>query len=472
MPPLQQDKSDIIANVKAYQSCYKTFEIQLLAVNKDNSWYGLYVVARLSVNDKPEAHEIPFDMNSKLAIIRYVEKYDMKKFTRFIEGIGGVVEIPKWSIMLTELSSSSIVKQEKAGWSLWRLVDDTEGWPAIIFHAGGNQIQAVADIDELTKLMKKSKPVSFSSLEQMTQKQLNVQLSPSVGISVFVVAPIYIRLENAVLSDKGHLSAEVRIHSSFSPSLLSLNVVYETAGGAHVGNYSQDLGDGGIRDGEFVVYKVEDKSDKEEVNAARMVLSLGNWTTEEVITITKHNISTSSPPDTLLPVLKMFNGGRQLNEFLAGSAGKAREHQAAVAWLLSILGLKTILLSNLSTDLEMIYDDSKIKRGSADVLAFDPDTNKIMVIDATLWTPGTKLDEIRNTAEYIKEKTGIQVIPVVLSRLNLKSAKKQTEDDIVNVIDVDDVRSILALVEVGKVKEAKQAFLDMLEKRPEGLPVY
>lgn len=463
MPPLQQDKDSIISIVKAYESSYKSIEIDVLAAAKENSLYGLYMVARLSHEEKPEEESVMLTIDDKIVIFRRIEKFDIKRFRNLVERIGGVLEICNKQIMLNELPSSSIIRHEKPGWSLGKIFDK-QNWPAYTLSVNGRPIQSVVNINELTDLMNNRGQILFTSLEQLTDNQLGIQLSSTTSVSVVVVAPVYCKLENLGLTSDAHLSGSFRIHKAFDHSSARLRVVYETADGAHAGSYSRDFADEGSEDGVFLVYKIKDSANKDKVNAARIFFSMGDWKSKDYINVSGNTATPVSPKDTLLPVLKMFHGGKEMENFLIGTTGRDSEHEAATSWLLSILGFKTFLMSNKAKSIELIFDENKVSRGSTDVLVCDPDSNRCIIVDATIGVPDSKIDAIRSTSEYIKEKTGIQVIPVILSRASSRTAKKLTEDDVVRIVDVDDVRGILNLLSEGKNDEAKQLFLSLLNK--------
>lgn len=63
--PLQDDKQSIINKAKTHQSCYKTIQTEILAMEKDNSWYGLYVSVRLSTENTVQRDDVLFSAENK-----------------------------------------------------------------------------------------------------------------------------------------------------------------------------------------------------------------------------------------------------------------------------------------------------------------------------------------------------------------------------------------------------------------------
>ena len=107
--------------------------------------------------------------------------------------------------------------------------------------------------------------------------------------------------------------------------------------------------------------------------------------------------------------------------------------------------------------------EEKAQRGSADILASYCENNveHIMAIDCTITVPdGTKIDMIKNTADYRSRKIRYPIKPVIVTSANTSVVKEDGKKNGVKIIDHTDIEKILMHYDKGHNWPAVQVILN------------
>jgi hypothetical protein len=151
-----------------------------------------------------------------------------------------------------------------------------------------------------------------------------------------------------------------------------------------------------------------------------------------------------SPSEGFGPFKKafiLFDAGKKMEERLLNPKEK-EDLEFAFTWLLEMLNFSAI---NLGLGKDEIIREEKTQRGSADILAISSeDPKEIIVIDCTIGVPdGNKIDNIKNTSDYISRKIGIPIKPVIVTPAITSVVKEDGRKHGVIILDRTDIEKIL-----------------------------
>jgi hypothetical protein len=194
-------------------------------------------------------------------------------------------------------------------------------------------------------------------------------------------------------------------------------------------------------------------------------LKLGDLGLLDTLRVNAHELvekKPKEPDDALLPAFRFFKASIKIKEFLF-SNGVKREREVATSWLISLLGFRPLFVA-FNEECEKIMD-RKVEKESADVLAGDTQSDRILLIDNIVTTPKDKtIQDMKNAAERIAGQIGKKVIPVIFSGEKCDVLKKGIQGEPVCIIDSKDVEEIMEAIENNDVKAAKGVFLSLLSK--------
>jgi len=171
-----------------------------------------------------------------------------------------------------------------------------------------------------------------------------------------------------------------------------------------------------------------------------------------------------SPPErnVLFEALKFFCPESELR-LLLGSPHKKKSKKLKpgaafelhVAWLLGFLGLSTAVLGEYE---HIVAPETKIRRGSVDILAASQRHRRLVLVACTIGAP--KEDDftnVLNTAEIISREvftgTGVRVQPLVCTSVRGFPASKDIVEGLVGLPIIDGDRLELLLRLIGAARE-------------------
>jgi hypothetical protein len=166
--------------------------------------------------------------------------------------------------------------KENADWDMFDL-KDPEGWPAhILFYTGKPLGDILPDERELTDQLIIQQPTGFSSLAELSSQLIGFPIVPASATRLYVVAPMYVKLDSIILTSNGILTAAFLCHESFSTTGARFSVLY----------YSelQQIDTFNIsipsvlaeQSPKFRIYEINEKRDIEDVISADILLVYDN----------------------------------------------------------------------------------------------------------------------------------------------------------------------------------------------------
>ena len=153
----------------------------------------------------------------------------------------------------------------------------------------------------------------------------------------------------------------------------------------------------------------------------------------------------------------LFDAGKKMETHLLNPVD-AKDFEVAVSWLLENIGIRHFELGR-----DEAVRDNKTEKGSADIIAYDPESNVLFVIDCTIGVPSEpKIDKIRSTAEYISRKISYPVEAVIFTSRKAEATKDQARKCNVTVVDNTDLEKMIGFYKKGHSYPAKKVFLNIV----------
>lgn len=185
---------------------------------------------RLSFQDrKPYARNL-FSLNNRLQAKCKIEKFDLDKLSNYINDLNNCTfSFSKTEIFISEHKDPVLKNEENANWNVFGL-KDPEGWPAQILYFPSKFLSDILpDERDITDELKIQQHRGFSSLGELSNELVGFTIVPASATRVYVVAPIYEKLDKIILTSNGILTAAFLCHESLSTSHQRISVLYYSA---------------------------------------------------------------------------------------------------------------------------------------------------------------------------------------------------------------------------------------------------
>ena len=140
----------------------------------------------------------------------------------------------------------------------------------------------------------------------------------------------------------------------------------------------------------------------------------------------------------------LFDAGKNMEKHLLDPKTE-KDFEAAFSWLLEMVGIQSLKLGR-----DEIVRENKTEKGSADIIAYDSESSKVLLIDCTIGVPSEpKIDRIKNTADYISRKITFSVEAVIVTAVKSPLAKGLAQKYDVKILDNTDLEKLIGLCKKG-----------------------
>lgn len=165
----------------------------------------------------------------------------------------------------------------------------------------------------------------------------------------------------------------------------------------------------------------------------------------------------SETSDPFSQTFALFDAGKNMETHLLNPKD-AEDLVASFSWLLEMIDIRALKLGRDET-----VRENKTQKGSADIIAYDSKSNKMLVIDCTIGVPSeSKIDKIKNTAEYISRKTKLPVGAAIVTAEKSPAAKQLAGKFYVKIIDNTDLERMIGSYKKGHNHPARKIVLDSI----------
>ena len=431
--------------IKEHGETWKFLESDTIATRNDERWFALCIIMRLSAYEKSEEEKELFKIKDKIVVLHRVQKIDLGLLETIFEDLRkGSIHLLDMDISLEGFTSCDYIKEEKERWTREQL-RDMEGWPALILRSYGKSAsELLKNYDELIEsLNTHSEP--YESLEQLSKKYVGLEIGSGYACCLYVVAPLYYKLDNISLSENGELKASLKCHRCFGPSNFKLSAVY-SSGQEVIDSFRVSFPKvEGIGD-DFIQCPIDEKRNRKDVREATLYLTYmdrkirTDWIRNEAAVV-KGNLR--------------LIAHEVLDEDLEGltdalRAKKKKLFEPAVSMLLHLAGFNVEPLGSV---------EERLGRPLIDILAFSSDNHHLLVAGCTI--EGISPDEISKIAEraksiaraYSDAHEYVEVKPVLFTSLDYRdigeTVKKIAREDDVVILSQESISDMLNKIRSG-----------------------
>lgn len=149
---------------------------------------------------------------------------------------------------------------------------------------------------------------------------------------------------------------------------------------------------------------------------------------------------TTQTPDPFTQTFSLFDAGKNMEKHLLNPKDE-EDFVASFSWLLEMIDIRSLKLGR-----DEIVRENKTQKGSADIIAYDSKSNKVLVVDCTIGVPSEpKIDKIRNTAKYIARRITFPVEAVIVAAAKSPAVKDQAQKYHVKILDNTDLEKLIGL---------------------------
>ena len=150
-------------------------------------------------------------------------------------------------------------------------------------------------------------------------------------------------------------------------------------------------------------------------------------------------------PDPFSQTFALFDAGKNMEAHLLNPKND-EDFTASFSWLLEMTGIQSLKLGRDET-----VRENKTHKGSADIIAHDHESNKVLAIDCTIGVPSeSKIDKIKGTADYISRKITFSVKAVIVTAAKAPAQKDQAIKYHVKILDNTDLEKLIGLYKKGQ----------------------
>lgn len=267
------------------------------------------------------------------------------------------------------------------------------------------------------------------------------------SINIFFNLPIYATLVRINYKGGNEIAATLKVHEKIVDSCKAWLIrmgPYDIAPILEREEYNLATCDRTVQEG-FAYITLEhdfnalDSNDDIQINLFHK--DLGYLFTEE----SRLNDLVKPSEDSLIQSFNLFDAGKKVEENLLNPKDD-KIFVMAVSWLLETINMRTLMLGRR---FEIIRENG-IEKGSADILACDSISKRLVVIDCTVSPPpANKIDKIRNTANYVSRKINNIAKPLIITPSDASAAKHAAKTYGVTILDKTDLEKMLDLFNKG-----------------------
>lgn len=150
------------------------------------------------------------------------------------------------------------------------------------------------------------------------------------------------------------------------------------------------------------------------------------------------------PSEPFSQTFALFDAGKNMEEHLLDPRND-EDLVASVSWLFEMIGIWSLKLGRDET-----VRENKTEKGSADIIAYDPESKEMLLVDCTIAVPSEpKIDKIRSTADYISRKIGSPIKAVIVTAKKSTAAKQLARRCYVKLIDNTDLERMIGFYKKG-----------------------
>jgi tetratricopeptide (TPR) repeat protein len=253
---------------------WRSIEIKVLASKVENRWINLGTIIKLSLEEKEAEERELFQLPDCIKVLQQVKKFNLADFRTMLSGLNKSIKVKDLEIVSESLGDFYHLTKEKENWTE-NGITDTEGWPAYLLRCYGKHPRELLkeNIDKIDEALR-ANIEPFVDIADLSANYIFTVGGAHVT-AIYVIAPIYVKLEGLALSTAGELRLGLRCHKSIDIKNLRMNVILSSAS-ANVERFQLSFGDKARIEGDFLVIDQVVKKDLVSIKGARTYLFYGD----------------------------------------------------------------------------------------------------------------------------------------------------------------------------------------------------
>lgn len=458
---------------------YRSIDIRCAAVKEDTGWTNAYTVIRLTYEAPSAAEERLCQLQKRHGTVHadlfrvLIDRRPFSEWQDLCDSLArGIIKICDTAVNLgqrMELAKEhAYLQPDYSGIRPF----DSNHWPVANFWLFPHQDPLTGDATarEAARLGYRD---AYEAVNLLCQ--LNVGAGQALGSHFLLSAPAFAVISGARASLKEHrIEVAVKKHASLSPltgvAVFSGPRTYAGEPPKHrvrIDQFLEDSGNGDLRSASACV-SLEGVEEDDAIQISLLHPRIG-----ELHSFYSHQIRNLVPPaerNVLFEALKFFCPEPELRMLLSSphkKQGKKFKPEAAfelhIAWLLGLFGLSTAVLGEYE---HIVAPETKVRRGTVDVLAASQRDKKLVLVACTIGVPKEDdFSNLLNTARIIADEvfagTSVRVLPVVCTGVRGQGTYREDIEGLsgLPILDADLLEVALELVKAGRERD----FLAFLE---------
>ncbi len=455
------DRMPLREAISIINKLYESFGLKSMILLRDNEWINLVTVitlTRRTVKDLSNEYRLLEERLGKLDYDNFkiiIQARPIEEFNDTVTEIGkGYLKIGDLHTKLLSQKVSEFINERITRSSyVLRVGEYTE------YDCYG------------LKLDMEDTPINLLSYNGISASELGVQnfndLSRSwlglerleTSINVHLIIPIYATVTGIQYKGGNEINATLKMHQRF----LDESKIWVIRKGP--GDYAPILErskydvrscEKAIQDGFIYVSLIHNFSDlgSDDVIIVDILHDDLGLLEEQIMRMRNF---TKKVLDPFSQTFTLFDAGKKIEEHLLNPRDD-EDFVAAFSWLLEMIDIQSIRLGR-----DEVVRENKTQKGSADIIAYDSNSNNLLAIDCTLGVPSEpKIDRIKNTADYISRMITFSVKAVIVTSRKSPAAKDQAKRYNVKMLDNTDLEELIGFYKRGKqyLPRAKRIVLE------------
>jgi len=424
---------------------YESFGLKSMILRKDDEWINLVTVINLTRRTIEDLN------NEYISLEDSIGKIDEDNFkiefqARPISEINDLVtEIQTGRLKIGELPTKLISEKPEI------FTDRKIGRSSLIFRIG-----EYAEFEHYSAtLIMDTPPVYFLRDGGISDKTLGINSFQDIAVSwlgiqnleaptnVHLLIPLYATLTGLQYQGGNEIKVTLKMH----PKLLDKSKAWVTRKGPYAAArflerklYDLNSLDKTTQNGFIyitITHNFSGLGPEDEIIVSVLNEELGMLIEQS----TKRIFFTPKISNPFSQMFYLFDAKKKMEEHLLNPKDD-EDLDSGFSWLLEMMDIRSLRLAKKGENIS----EAKVKKGSADIIAYDSNSNMLLAIDCTRGVPrGDKIDRIKNTANYISRRIKLQVKAMIVTSVNASTQKEIAETNNVRILDITDLDELISL---------------------------
>ncbi len=441
-----------------FNNLYESFGLKSLIFSRDTKWMNLVTVINLTrrtVEDLNNEYRLLEDSIGKIDEDNFKIEFQARPISELDDLVR---EIQKGRLKIGELSTKLISDDPQT------FTDATIGRSSLLFRVG-----EYAEYEHYAAtLHMRDPPVSVLRNEGISDTMLGIKTFQDIGISwlgiqnldstinVHLLIPLYATLTGLQYQGGNEFKVTLKMHPKLldgSNAWVIRKGPYDYARILERKSYDLNSCEKTIQNGFIyiqITHNFSDLGSADEIDVSIVNEDLGLLTEKS----TRMSFFSPQISNPFSQMFSLFDARKKLEDHLLNPKDD-EDLVSAFSWLLEMIDIQALRLGKDET-----VRENKTHKGSADIIAYDSNFEKLLAIDCTIGVPkGDKIDRIKNTANYISRRIKFHVKAMIVTSVNASTQKEISGINNVRILDHTDLDEFISLFKQDRKNQLRDKIL-------------